>query len=62
MRFLTSAVSRQNEWLARESGQSMVDYAMVTALVIAAVAIAYQFVELDQLVQTIFNNVTDALG
>ncbi len=61
MRFLPSAISRVNEWPARDSGQSMVDYAMVTAVVIVAVAVAYQFIELGQLVQTIFGNVTEAI-
>ncbi len=39
----------------------MVDYAMLTAVVVAAVAVAYQFVSLDQLIETIFSTVTDAL-
>ena len=46
---------------AAEAGQSTVDYAMLTAVVIAAVAVAYQFVALDQLIQTVFNRVTAAL-
>lgn len=62
MRFLRSAVSRANGWSARECGQAMVDYAMVTAVVIAAVAVAYQFIELGQLVQTIFSNATAAIS
>ena len=44
-----------------EAGQSTVDYAMLTAVVIAAVAVAYQFVALDELIQTVFNRVTAAL-
>ena len=46
---------------ADERGQSMVDYAMVTAVVVAAVAVAYQFISLDELIQTVFNSVTEAL-
>ena len=46
---------------AYEAGQSTVDYAMLTAVVIAAVAVAYQFVALDELIQTVFNRVTGAL-
>ena len=44
-----------------ERGQSMVDYAVLTAVVVAAVAVAYQFLDLAQLIQTIFNTVTAAL-
>jgi Flp pilus assembly pilin Flp len=44
-----------------ERGQSMVDYAVLMAVVIAAIAVAYKFLDLAQLIQTVFNSVTAAL-